>query len=175
MSINHARATHGIFSAFSDKEASKLIEFFLYYAADKKASPLSLDFDSSLTDKQKTRLADDLCGLLQIPKGSFIFDSFLQHRDNEIKTLGLDDQTKKMDSCGGFFHILNQTRGRSGETQFACIVRHLRNSIAHGRIEMVSDDLVLLEDMGNKILTMRLVLPQKALLDWAELIQAEFD
>ena len=76
MSINKPIAESGIFSVVSDSDALVLIEFFLYYAAPRGISPLSLDLPRALSGVEK----DDLC-----------FPTLRNGRTNEISRLNLTD------------------------------------------------------------------------------------
>lgn len=61
----------------------------------------------------------------------------------------------------------------SPECDFDCIIKHIRNSLAHGRVTDAGK-YAILEDKKNN-LTMRLVIEPGVLLDWADEIQASFD
>jgi len=87
----------------------------------------------------------------------------------------LSDETFVPDRSKGFFcrHVPNNKQKGSQECEFDCIIKHIRNSFAHGRVTDAGK-YAILEDKKNN-LTMRLVIEPGVLLDWADEIQASFD
>lgn len=177
MSICQEMANKGVFSVYSDSDASKMLEFFLYYAAPVHTSPLSIDLPNSLSETVKRDLVRDLCKRAGCAESDFIFYSF---RDQSQKIRDLDaaclsDETFVPDRSKGFFcrHVPNNKQKGSPECEFDCIIKHIRNSFAHGRVTDAGK-YAILEDKKNN-LTMRLVIEPGVLLDWADEIQASFD
>lgn len=177
MTIEKSIAGHGIFSSFKDDEAIKLIEFFLYYAAPVNTSPLSLDLSTSLNDADKGILVSSLLSECGCSKTDFIFIAFADRRESDLERLKLTDELFVADRSKGFFwrDVPNsKQKARGAEHEFDCITRHIRNSIAHGRISN-KGGYALMEDKSKKTITMRLLIKPSVLLKWSESIQERFD
>ena len=174
MSINKPIAESGILSVVSDSDALVLIEFFLYYAAPRGISPLSLDLPRALSGVEKDDLLNELCDEAKCERSDLCFPTLRNGRTNEISRLNLTDERFVVDGAKGFF-LLNVPNGKGAppEDEFDCIIRHIRNSIAHGRVCAVND-YGLFEDIKNN-LTMRFVVKPQALINWVSRIQERFD
>lgn len=59
------------------------------------------------------------------------------------------------------------------ETRLACLFRHIRNSIAHGRNHLFSSGNLLLEDGDGERITARILIPQDALVKWIALVDQD--
>ncbi len=174
MTINRPVAESGIFSVVSDSAALVLIEFFLYYAAPQNISPLSLDLPHVLSDIEKDELLTMLCKEAGCDKDDLCFITLRDSKINEVLDLGLSDESFIADRAKGFFwRYVPNGRKSQPENEFDCIVKHIRNSIAHGRVCAVGD-FALFEDLKNN-LTMRFVVKPQALISWISCIQERFD
>lgn len=177
MSICQEIARRGVFSVYADSDASKMLEFFLYYAAPMHTSPLSIDLSNSLSEAVKCDLVRDLCKRAGCSESDFIFYTFRNRsqKNRDLDAACLSDETFTSDRPKGFFsqYVPNNTQKGVPECEFDCIVKHIRNSLAHGRLTDAGK-YAILEDK-NKDLTMRLVIEPGVLLDWADEIQTKID
>ncbi len=174
MSIVQPIAGSGIFSAVSDADAISLMEFFLYYAAPVDSSPLSLDLSHALSDIEKNGLLDELCTVAGCDRDDLCFITLRDGKLDQISKLNLEDENFIPDKPKGFFwQYVPKGTGAQPENEFDCVVKHIRNAIAHGRVCTLGD-FALFEDL-NKRLTMRFVVKPQALIDWAIRIQERFD
>lgn len=172
MPLIHPIADRGIFSVYSDTEAIRLIEFFLYYAAPVSDSPLSLDLPAALSRAEKENLMSSFSSLC----GCSGQDLHINCSTNESVLTGLllTDETYQPDRPKGFLWRKNAKGSAKEEDAFDCLVRHIRNAIAHGRT-CPQGNLALFEDFGTKSLTMRLLVVPNGLIDWANEMQRILD
>lgn len=62
----------------------------------------------------------------------------------------------------------------NSETRMECLFRHIRNSIAHNHTYIFRNGMILLEDTDqNNIITARIMLKKKALLDWINIVSKQ--
>lgn len=174
MSIKKELATKSIFSIYPDGDAIKIIEFYLYYAAPICDSPLSLDLSNSLSSKVKHELVLDLCDMGGCSETDFVFPTFGDNKEKELHAACLSDETFSANRMKGFFwRYIPRKQPESPEDSFDCIIKHIRNAIAHGRITDINQ-FALLEDK-HKDITMRFIVKPSVLLAWSDVIQATFD
>lgn len=177
VSICQELANQGVFSVYSDSDASKMLEFFLYYAASIDTSPLSIDLTNSLSEAVKCELVRNLCKRAGCAESDFIFYTFRNRsqKNRDLDAACLSDENFVSDRPKGFFslYVPNNKQKAAPECEFDCIIKHIRNSLAHGRLTDAGK-YAILEDK-KKELTMRLVIEPSVLLDWADEIQTKFD
>lgn len=174
MTIKQPIAGSGIFSTLPDSTANSLLEFFLYYAAPVRLSPLSLDLEHELTSEDKDSLIDDLCVMAKCEKTDLCYIGLSNAKGVELERLGLSDESFLADRPKGFFWQYKANRKDAlPEHEFDCIIKHLRNSMAHGRICSYGK-LALFEDKNNDI-TMRFVVDPNALVSWSSAIEERVD
>lgn len=130
-------------------ENSDLQSYFQYYFARSDISPLSLDIENKLSDSEKDLLYDILIKRIGASSNDFIFGSPLRSRINDIRKLELSDSTLKIDKTKGFFHVYYNPQSRISESKIDSMLKHIRNSFAHGRIAFISDHLII-EDKKNE-------------------------
>lgn len=176
MTISKSLASSGIFSVYPDREAIRMLEFYLYYAAPLRISPMSLDLENAFSDTQKNQLMLNFCSVMNCAKNDLIFQTLADTKANEIDKAQLSDETIVYDRPKGFFWLYTQNKQQGGqsESEFDCLIKHIRNSIAHGRMGQ-QGEFALLEDKGKKNITMRLIVPQSALLQWTLAVQQIYD
>lgn len=58
-----------------------------------------------------------------------------------------------------------------GDNRMQCLMRHIRNGIAHGLSFAFPTGTVLLEDMEKKSVTARILLKRETLLDWIPIVK----
>lgn len=56
------------------------------------------------------------------------------------------------------------------EGRVLCIMRHVRNSLAHNNTYFFQNDMLMLEDKEKTKITARILMEKKALLDWIKII-----
>lgn len=149
----------------SCEDASKLVEFYLYEAAEAKCSPLSLKLDTILNKSHKDVLFSLLLSKLNVDESKLIFSPILRNNIEEIHELELSDDTLNCNCVKGFFQINN----KSNQHKLDCMLKRIRDSFAHGRIGEVGDYLIL-EDKRNE-LTGRFVVTKDILLRWIDIIR----
>lgn len=60
------------------------------------------------------------------------------------------------------------------ESRMACFFRHIRNALAHNRIYYSPDgEMILLEDMDNKTISARILIPITVLIKWIRVIHKD--
>ena len=77
--------------------------------------------------------------------------------------------------CKRFLLKRNKTKNGNRETDFMCLIRHLRNSLAHGRVFVIhggNSIKIMFEDYDtrNKVITARIICNQSDLRKWRSLI-----
>lgn len=152
-------------SVFTHHDIVDLVDFYQYKTANSKDSPLSFRLDSILSDMQKDELFRNLLDVANADENDFIFNSILRNKIEEIRRLGLSDNTLLYDKVKGFFHQNNQnTNGGRSQLKIDSLFKHLRNSFAHGRI-CFANDFLIFEDK-TKELTARLIITVDILKQW---------
>lgn len=141
-----------------------LIEFYLYRVANSKDSPLSYGIDVSLSTLQKDALYLRLLASIGVSETDFLFNSFLRNTIKTIRTMKLSDTTLESDRIKGFFHQNNSDKKETAQHKLDAMLKHIRNSFAHGRIGCMGQYLIL-EDK-TKELTSRLIITLNALYIW---------
>ena len=58
----------------------------------------------------------------------------------------------------------------NSESRVTCILRHVRNSLAHNNTYFFQNGMIMLEDKENTKITARILMRQSALLNWIEII-----
>lgn len=73
-----------------------------------------------------------------------------------------------------YSHDENETVSLSSkEGRIVCLMRHIRNSFAHGNTYFLPNDNILLEDFETKNVTAKILIPQRALLSWITIIDKD--
>lgn len=60
-----------------------------------------------------------------------------------------------------------------GENRMQCLLRHIRNSIAHGLTYSFPTGAILLEDRDGREISARVLLKMETLIDWISIIEKE--
>lgn len=138
----------------------ELQAYYQYYFANEKDSPLSIKIDTLLTDSEKNILLNSLYGVIALSNTKLLFNSILHNPAPyaTIQSLKLNDNNFVVDEIKGFFHKKNT------EHELDCILRHTRNSFAHGRVAF-ENNYIILEDKVNQ-LTARFVVTIEMLEKW---------
>ncbi len=145
-------------------EFIELIEFYLYRVAISNDSPLSYKIDVSISDEQKDSLYSNLLSKIGISEADFLFSSFLRNIIKDIRAMKLSDTTLESDRIKGFFHQSNPGKGKPNQHKLDAMLKHIRNSFAHGRVGRIGE-YIILEDKANE-LTARLIITIDALYKW---------
>ncbi len=61
-------------------------------------------------------------------------------------------------------------RVKSGESRVNAIFRHVRNAFAHGNTYFFENGMCLLEDMDGKKISAELLIPNRSLLEWIQIV-----
>lgn len=141
-----------------------LIEFYLYRVAISNDSPLSYGIDVSLSDEQKDSLYSNLLSMIGVSEADFMFSSILRSKIKDIRAMKLSDTTLESDRIKGFFHQSNPGKGKPIQHKLDAMLKHIRNSFAHGRVGCIGE-YIILEDKVNE-LTARLIITIDALYKW---------
>ncbi len=158
-----------------------IVPFFLYRTATKNNTTLAWDLDTSLGKEGKSKLYKEMM--------TNRMDSF--HGVTEDITRDIDwaakvhltDQNQELTGEKGIFRQERKSGDDDYSACFDSILKHIRNSIAHGRMKSLNGYL-LLEDFapGRKAkavgvpipLTARLVIRPKTLVTWAGWIEQAY-
>lgn len=154
----------------NDYNAIELCEFFQYKTANDADSPLSFKLDKILSDDQKKELFSLLLKEANATNEDFIFNSLLRNKIEDIRSLNLSDTTLKCDKVKGFFHQNNPSTTHRSQLEIDSMLKHIRNSFAHGRISF-NDAYLILEDK-RKELTGRLIITVDVLKKWKLCIES---
>lgn len=168
--ITRESSYQGAFEVFEAKDAAILVGLFLYRLALADQCPLSWDLETKLNVNQKDKLFAELLKVANAEEADFVFASMLINRLARIEELGLSDETLSADKAKGFFQKSGpEEKAKEKVHRFDSMMRHMRNSIAHGRV-CRHGSLILLEDWGGKQLTARLFIDDASLLSWAAIV-----
>ena len=148
----------------------KAIPFFQYRAAPVTHTSLSYNIDELLTTSTKRHLYEEMVGdrrdyFLYCPDCTKVLD--------RLASIGLCDQNLTLDGNKGWFWTRHCDAGNeeSKAKAFMGLLRHIRNSIAHGRIAL-EDGFIILEDFNGKgNLTARIVVDPETFNEWAMIIE----
>lgn len=66
---------------------------------------------------------------------------------------------------------LSFSGGANAENELSCFLRHIRNSLAHNNTYFFDNGNILLEDKNGNVIDARILIHQKALIDWVPLLQ----
>lgn len=126
--------------------------------------------------RKRTNWCSIFCSIVSCARSDLIFPTFADAKANEIDKAQLSDETIVCNRPKGFFWLYTQNKQQGGqsESEFDCLIKHIRNSIVHGRMQQ-QGEFALLEDKGKKNITMRLIVPQSALLQWTLAVQQTYD
>lgn len=61
--------------------------------------------------------------------------------------------------------------GGNAENELSCLLRHIRNSLAHNNTYFFKTGNMLLEDRDGNAISARILIGQKTLIDWIELLK----
>ncbi len=61
------------------------------------------------------------------------------------------------------------------ENEVACLLRHIRNALAHNYTYFFDNGNVLLEDYSNKTITAKILINKETLLSWIEILKREYE
>lgn len=158
----------------SAKDYFDVVPFFLYRAAPQNDTPLSYDLGTVLSDSVRSNL---LHCLIYDKTDDFIFVNIPANHIEAIAALSLADQNLNPDRDKGFFQANareeNGTEAASAK-KFDALIRHIRNSFAHGRTAKEGDFLIL-EDWSTTrktpYLSARLVISPSTLIEWVAQIE----
>ena len=168
--INTPHQYIGAFNAFTNSEL-KLIETILYKMAPIDTCPLSLDVEHSMSNDEKTRIYERFLSVECIDKNRFLFSQILHNHLKDIERLGLDDNHLIADGCKGFLWKKGTERVPDDKQhRIDALLRHLRNSIAHGRVAKI-EGYLLFEDWGGKGLSARILITVSSLKRLIQLIE----
>jgi hypothetical protein len=142
-----------------DEKLKALFSFFLHRAPSISSSSATVKPDEELT-----QLWDDYLVEISIPKdcigiyaSGYINDSQL----SKYSLAGPDEINRKANRIIGYKKDVKKTKGRN-ELDCECVLRHLRNSIAHGNVfveEKTNRKYILFDDYNeNNHLTGRILL-----------------
>lgn len=148
----------------------KAIPFFQYRAAPVSHTSLSYDIDALLTTSTKCDLYEEMIG---DRAAHFVYCPNLSKALNRLASIGLCDQNLTLDGNKGWFWTRHcDTRNEESKAKaFMELLRHIRNSIAHGRIAL-EDGFIILEDSnGRESLTARIIVDPESFNEWAMIIE----
>ncbi len=159
-----------VFTSEIDKDVlSCLCDFYQYKAANASDSPLSIKIDVLLSNAEKDELYSKLLEVANLKEEDFLFNSLLRNKIKDIRGMNLSDNTLTCDRIKGFFHQKQPSKSGKIQHKIDSMLKHIRDSFAHGRISFVNEYLIL-EDKKNE-LTSRLVITLDVLIKWKNIIE----
>ena len=153
-----------------------ILPFYLYRAAPIETCSLSFDFQSRLSNEEKSSL---YLRLLDNRISSIKATTSIQREADWIEQNHLNDEGLVCDKEKGIYLIGSRIPDdNSYALLFDTLLRRVRNSIAHGRVAREGDFLILedkSQDHKNRKkqrLTARFVLLPETLVEWIQILQA---
>ena len=145
-----------------EDEKLKILFSFYLHKAPTIESKSSIDLNSSMLDERWTNFKNSISNI----KTKFV--SYSYTLDDLLKRMvdcGLDEESPVNRTTNAFVcKKKNIKKGEAPETECECVLRHIRNSIAHGNVYLSSTSnrkYVLFEDYNlNDKLTARILLSQ---------------
>lgn len=183
-------------SGFTLAQAAMIWDFYVANAIEKSSSTNNAVSDNKKDDNRisKPRTVGSY-GWRQLPLANMLKVAGIAEKNvrvlladsmlNTLKQLDLIISKKKgvniaidIDTpriaCLCLYKIADEGKPTSTEgSNTYAVLRHIRNSLAHGRTYFFDNGNVLLEDKSNGTITARMILKQQTLLDWIGLIDKE--
>ncbi len=158
-----------VFTSQIDKDIlSCLCDFYQYKAANASDSPLSIKTDVKLSIDEKDELYGKFLDVAGIKDDAFLFNSLLRNKIKDIRAMCSSDNTLMCDQIKGFFHQSAPTKSGKTQHKIDSLLKHIRDSFAHGRIAFINEYLIL-EDKKNE-LTACLIITLDVLMKWKDTI-----
>lgn len=144
-----------------DEKMKSLFSFYLHKAPTIE-SKSSIDFNSSMLDERWTNFKNSISNI----KTKFV--SYSYTLDDLLKRMvdyGLDEESPVNRKTNAFVCKKKKIKkGEAPETECECVLRHMRNSIAHSNVYLSNKSnrkYILFEDYNfNGKLTARILLSQ---------------
>lgn len=144
---------------FTDSEVIKIIRFYLVQYIDKKVNDYGWKGFKLLSLLEK-RLQSELINCTSIFQEQKTIESILKR--DEFKDSTMINQSNS---------VLIVQRKKE-ENKIDCLLRHIRNAIAHSKIYSFPSGNIMLEDkVINGLSTARILLHKEVLLRWIDIIQ----
>ena len=147
-------------SEIEDVELRQLIDYFQF-----RAPGISSEQSFEIPSVQHQIVYDELFN-----NRNYEATDFFQSNKTIIKHLKMNHLEKNSVciKCKRFVCRLDSGE----ETKLSCLLRHIRNSIAHGRIHLVKDKgyYFLFEDVNRKSITARIICNKEDLKSWRKIL-----
>lgn len=170
---------------FSTSEVLELLSFYLFYPAIRKdekercLSNLRLLADYGWKGNNLRTLESKLLEISSIGMFCFIRAKKI---DDTLENMSLDGQSFCVDHPRAVimqeYTTIVSEDGKAEieptETRMRCVLRHIRNSLAHNQTYYFSNENILIEDRNDDgKISARILMPKNALLKWIKIIKKE--
>lgn len=157
-------------SSYSDKEKLLIWDFYVS--------------DHEYNSKHLGKINDKLFEKLKDAAGACVFCTIRSKSiNNTLKNADLYDKSICIEHPRAVLmrkHMVKSNENEefsfvpaNGENEVACLLRHIRNALAHNHIYFFDNGNVLLEDYEKKTLTAKILVTKETLMVWIEILRKE--